>query len=56
MHEAYRRLIGAEGLRWQDRADFFAVPVQMMRRILVDAARSRAAGKRGADVLRISSR
>src|ERR1700741_5361816 len=45
-HEAYLRLIGAEGLRWQDRAHFFAVAAQMMRRILVDAARARMAAKR----------
>src|SRR5712671_6416837 len=30
-HEAYLRLVGAEGLRWQDRAHFFAVAAQMMR-------------------------
>ena len=46
-HEAYLRLVGAEGLRWQDRAHFFAVAAQMMRRILVDAARSRRSEKRG---------
>jgi RNA polymerase sigma factor (TIGR02999 family) len=46
-HEAYLRLIAAEGLSWQDRAHFFAVAAQMMRRILVDAARARAADKRG---------
>lgn len=46
-HEAYLRLAAAEGLSWQDRAHFFAVAAQMMRRILVDAARARAAHKRG---------
>lgn len=46
VHEAYLRLVAAEGLSWQDRAHFFAVAAQMMRRILVDAARARAAHKR----------
>ena len=46
-HEAYLRLIAAAGLSWQDRAHFFAVAAQMMRRILVDAARARTADKRG---------
>lgn len=53
-HEAYLRLAAAEGLRWQDRAHFFAVAAQMMRRILVDAARTRAAAKRGGDALRVT--
>jgi RNA polymerase sigma factor (TIGR02999 family) len=46
-HEAYLRLVNADGLRWQDRAHFFAVAAQIMRRILVDAARARVAAKRG---------
>src|SRR5579871_435200 len=45
-HEAYLKLVGAADLRWQDRVHFFAVAAQMMRRILVDAARARAAAKR----------
>jgi len=53
-HEAYLRLVGAEGLRWQDRAHFFAVAAQMMRRILVDAARARAAAKRPGSALRVT--
>jgi RNA polymerase sigma factor (TIGR02999 family) len=53
-HEAYLRLVAAEGLSWQDRAHFFAVAAQMMRRILVDAARARAAGKRGGNPLRVT--
>jgi RNA polymerase sigma factor (TIGR02999 family) len=53
-HEAYLRLVGAEGLRWQDRAHFFAVAAQMMRRILVDAARARAASKRQGGALRVT--
>jgi RNA polymerase sigma factor (TIGR02999 family) len=53
-HEAYLRLVGAEGLRWQDRVHFFAVAAQMMRRILVDAARARMAGKRQGGALRVT--
>jgi len=53
-HEAYLRLVGTEGLPWQDRAHFFAVAAQMMRRILVDAARARAAAKRNGGALRVT--
>jgi RNA polymerase sigma factor (TIGR02999 family) len=47
-------LAGTEGLRWQDRAHFFAVAAQMMRRILVDAARARVAAKRQGGSLRVT--
>ena len=47
VNEAYLRLVDAKNVRWQDRAHFFAIAGQMMRRILVDSARTRAAGKRG---------
>ena len=47
VHEAYLRLVDMKQAGWQDRAHFFAVSAQMMRRILVDAARARATGKRG---------
>ena len=47
VHEAYLRLVDARDLNWTDRAHFFAVCARVMRRILVDAARSRAAVKRG---------
>jgi RNA polymerase sigma factor (TIGR02999 family) len=50
VHEAYLRLVDAAGVDWQDRAHFFAVSAQMMRRILVDAARARASAKRGGGV------
>ena len=50
VHEAYLRLVNAEQVNWQDRAHFFAVAATLMRRILVDRARRRSAGKRGADV------
>jgi len=47
-NEAYLRLVGAQRLDWKDRAHFFAVAAQMMRRILVDATRARCAAKRQA--------
>jgi RNA polymerase sigma factor (TIGR02999 family) len=49
VHEAYLRLTAAGSLSWQNRAHFFAVAAQMMRRILVDAARARSAAKRRGD-------
>jgi RNA polymerase sigma factor (TIGR02999 family) len=47
VNEAFLRLVDIRDLDWKDRAHFFAVCAQVMRRILVDAARSRAAIKRG---------
>jgi RNA polymerase sigma-70 factor, ECF subfamily len=47
VNEAYLRLIDASQVRWQDRAHFFAISAQLMRRILVDFARSRRYLKRG---------
>jgi len=47
VHEAHLRLIGLQDVGWQGRAHFFAVSAQMMRRILVDHARSRVSAKRG---------
>jgi RNA polymerase sigma-70 factor, ECF subfamily len=47
VNEAYLRLVDTATVNWQDRAHFFAVSSQMMRRILVDAARARASRKRG---------
>ena len=47
VHEAWLRLVGSSAVQWQDRAHFFAVCAQMMRRILVSAARARIAEKRG---------
>lgn len=46
VNEAWLHLVGGAQVAWQDRAHFFAVSSQIMRRILVDAARARAAGKR----------
>ena len=47
VHEAYLRLVNVNQVQWEDRAHFFAVAAQMMRRILVDHARARHAAKRG---------
>jgi RNA polymerase sigma factor (TIGR02999 family) len=47
VNEAYLRLVNVESVRWQDRAHFFAVSAQLMRRILIDGARARFAAKRG---------
>jgi RNA polymerase sigma factor (TIGR02999 family) len=47
IHEAYIRLVDQKNVRWQNRAHFFAVAAQLMRRILVDHARRRHRLKRG---------
>ncbi len=47
INEAYLRLVNAGDAGFRDRAHFFAVSAQLMRRILVDAARARSAAKRG---------
>jgi RNA polymerase sigma factor (TIGR02999 family) len=47
VNEAYLRLVQTNRMRWQGRAHFFAVSAQLMRRILVDFARSRQYAKRG---------
>jgi RNA polymerase sigma factor (TIGR02999 family) len=47
VNEAYLRLIDAHGVRWENRAHFFAVSAQIMRRILVDFARAKRNLKRG---------
>jgi len=48
VNEAYLRLVDVRNDGWRDRAQFFALSAQVMRRILVDAARARASGKRNA--------
>src|SRR5687768_15861036 len=47
VNEAYLRLVDQRAVRWQNRAHFFAIAAQMMRRILIDHARKRAYAKRG---------
>ncbi|HEX4681230.1 MAG TPA: sigma-70 family RNA polymerase sigma factor [Gemmatimonadaceae bacterium] len=47
VHEAYLRLVDQRRVEWRNRAHFFGIAAQMMRRILVDHARGRDAAKRG---------
>jgi RNA polymerase sigma factor (TIGR02999 family) len=54
VNEAYLRLADLNRMQWQDRAHFFAMAARLMRRILVDAARSRAYQKRGGGVKQVS--
>ena len=53
VHEAYLRLVGQRSVSWENRAQFFGLAAQMMRRILVNHALGRHAAKRGGDVRRI---
>jgi RNA polymerase sigma-70 factor, ECF subfamily len=50
INEAYIRLVDHKGMRWQNRAHFYAVAAQAMRRVLIDNARSRNYTKRGGGV------
>jgi RNA polymerase sigma factor (TIGR02999 family) len=54
VHEVYLRLVDQRHVDWHDRAHFFGVAARIMRRILVDHARRRGAGKRGAAARRVS--
>ena len=54
INEAYIRLIDARDVRWQNRAHFFAIAANLMRRILVDHARRRDAEKRGGSQIRLT--
>ena len=54
VHEAYLRLVDQTRVEWHDRLHFFRVAARMMRRILIDEARTRRTRKRGGDVLTIS--
>ncbi len=54
VNEAYLRLVNANDVAWQDRAHFLAVAARVMRRILVDHARSRHYQKRGGDAARVT--
>lgn len=54
VHELYMRLVDQRRATWQHRAQFFGVAAQLMRRILVDHARERQAGKRGGSATRVS--
>jgi RNA polymerase sigma-70 factor (ECF subfamily) len=54
VHEAYLRLVKQKDVTWQNRAHFFGVAARMMRRILVDHARSHAYAKRGGGAMTLS--
>ncbi|HEV2665410.1 MAG TPA: sigma-70 family RNA polymerase sigma factor [Blastocatellia bacterium] len=54
VNEAYMRLIDWQNVEWQNRAHFFGLAAQIMRRILVDFARARDREKRGGDALQVS--
>lgn len=53
INEAYLKLIDQKAVRWQNRAHFFAIAAQAMRRILVDHARSKNREKRGGEFERV---
>jgi RNA polymerase sigma factor (TIGR02999 family) len=53
VHEAYLRLVDLGEIDWRDRTHFFACSAQIMRRILLDAARRRLAAKRGGGAVRV---
>jgi RNA polymerase sigma factor (TIGR02999 family) len=54
VHEAYLRLVDVTNVDWQHRAQFFAVTTRIMRNILLDNARARAAAKRGGQASRVN--
>jgi RNA polymerase sigma factor (TIGR02999 family) len=54
VHEVYLKLIDVQNVAWEGKAHFFAICAQMMRRILVDAARKRAASRHGGGLGRIN--
>jgi len=54
VNEAFLRLVDSNKVNWQSRTHFFAVSAQLMRRVLVDAARRRNSQKRGGDRFRIT--
>jgi RNA polymerase sigma-70 factor, ECF subfamily len=54
VNEAYLRLIDSSRVNWQNRAHFFAISAQLMRRVLVDFARAKNSQKRGGDRVQIT--
>jgi RNA polymerase sigma factor (TIGR02999 family) len=54
VHEAYLRLVDQRNVEWQNRAHFYGVAAQMMRRILVDHARAQQTAKRGSGGIKVS--
>jgi RNA polymerase sigma factor (TIGR02999 family) len=54
VHEAYLRLVDQRRVEWRNRAHFFGIAAQMMRRVLVDHARARLSAKRGGDARQVT--
>jgi len=54
VHEAFIRLVDQREVHWKSRAHFYGIAAQMIRRILVDHARNRQAGKRGSGAIKLS--
>jgi RNA polymerase sigma-70 factor (ECF subfamily) len=54
VNEAYLKLLGCQKVEWQNRAYFFAISAQVMRRILVDSARARGYQKRGGGIPKVT--
>ena len=54
VNEAYMRLIDVRHMNWQNRAHFFAMSARLMRRVLVDIARSKGSRKRGAGAFQVT--
>jgi RNA polymerase sigma factor (TIGR02999 family) len=54
VHEAYLRLADQRDVHWESRSQFFGIAAQLMRRVLVDHARTRDAAKRGGDAIRVT--
>jgi RNA polymerase sigma factor (TIGR02999 family) len=54
VHEAYLKLINVREVQWRDRAHFFAMAARVMRRILIDYARTRRREKRGGDAVAVT--
>ncbi|MCI0488297.1 MAG: sigma-70 family RNA polymerase sigma factor [Blastocatellia bacterium] len=53
VHEAYFRLVDQNDVHWQNRAHFFGVTAQMMRRVLIDHAKSHRRAKRGGGIIKV---
>jgi len=54
VHEAFMRLVQQQDVQWRNRAHFYAIAAQMIRRILVDYARSQHAEKRGSGAIKLA--
>jgi RNA polymerase sigma-70 factor (ECF subfamily) len=54
VNEAWLRLVDVQNVTWEDRAHFFGICANIMRRILVEAARARKAGRRGGGALEVT--